>query len=529
MARRRPLQPPRAAVLAVALVPLASGLLPAQPPAPFAGEERVVAIDLMVAVDGDDGRKLPSDLRPRDFEIRHDGEARPVVALEVPDAEGAEPWSSVIWLDLVLTARPAVRWAASVLGEQAEALVALGSVEVVVADPHPRVLLEATRDAALVMSTLARFALEPMNAEDAVVAVRDDALESAGEVPAAELVRAAMTAEEALIRRQQDDLLGWLAERPGGGARRALFLVSGGFDLDPQAFYATHLGSEATAAAGAPAFAAIAEGTARLLAAYGWITLPVLAPLAPSSEGVSLGKLFIPEDQEPPPPDPAAIQDVDPVDLGPKLRDPPLGPRAIIRHNRDAKKARAYVDLAATHHRYGDLKSAAEALQKALVHFDGAAETAAEQTAVWVELALTFDRLGRRGAARYAMARAVELDPSQAAGRGGLLARLLAPQESLERLAAVTTGSLLHSPEELTGALAALAGRIRLTYQVSGPPAAELAPVEVRFRGGKRRLLAPAWARNGVPEALAAVRLRRLLAGELDDGELRVEARFAPA
>jgi hypothetical protein len=120
-------------LLLTAQAPLAPSL-PAPPP-----REAGVAVEVL-----DAKGEPPRQGRAVELSVAEDGAARRVLSVGPVPAE--TPWRVVIWVDRVLSGSRTVRGAAGALAAQAPALVALGTVEVVVAEPEPRVVLAPTRD-----------------------------------------------------------------------------------------------------------------------------------------------------------------------------------------------------------------------------------------------------------------------------------------------------------------------------------------------------------------------------------------------
>jgi len=242
-----------ASLLAVLAV-LAAVALPAQQTETFSEEVFVREVELVV--------DLPdiledNNLRPRDFRVLVDGQPREVTRVEpVADADLPAPWTVVVYVDQVLAAPGTVFYAGLSLAERARELTALGSVEVVVAGSDPRVVLAATREAKRVEEVLAGLAGEARVA-------RDRAAEAAG--PAAP--PAAVP-----LNRQFEKLLAFAADRRPSGPH-ALFLIADGIEVTPE--QAELLEGEQTGEPPPGSAAATFRGAARLLAAYGWVTIPV--------------------------------------------------------------------------------------------------------------------------------------------------------------------------------------------------------------------------------------------------------------
>lgn len=246
------------------------------PPSPTAAEVRL-AVEVL------DPKGVPkTGLKPEDFAVSESSEPRRVLGVEPlgPD----HPWRVVIYVDRVLSGTRTVRGAAGALAAQARELVALGPVELVVAEPEPRVVLSPTREAAAVDEALSRLLLMGDGRDD-LRAIRQKFTENAasGATPEEgdlqERIAEAVTEEVRLAGRQQDFLLTWLAEGTADGPR-ALFLVSDGFDPVPAEFYLGRLADDGARAELARALETetlqgAGEETARAAAELGWTVLPL--------------------------------------------------------------------------------------------------------------------------------------------------------------------------------------------------------------------------------------------------------------
>ena len=483
----------------------------------FAGRERVTAVDLVV-----EAAWLPPS---GGLEVTEDGEERPVVSVE--QAGEAEPWRLVVWFELPLATPEGVRWAADALAERAADLVELGTVEVVVADPEPRTVLPPARDAEALVRALAAIAQEARAGDELVRLRRAVARELAGAAPAdaeeADLARTAAAEEARFVEERADALLvrlAAIAAEPGTGSRRALLLVAAGWDLDPAAFYRACLARDASEPArtrrpwrkpepdrAAPASGevgwpagtgATTEALARTLAAYGWVTLALATPVPQEPEWHLRRRAEVWIDQS---------------------------------HRPEAGEA--YLELGRALAAQGELERAVDTYRDAIHAFYDHPASAARQALAEAELGDVLARMERHGEAERWWRRALARDSSLAARYPGAAAALAAPREPLEALAKATAGRLVRDDPERPGALESALGtleeRVRITYQRPGPPDGGLHPLTVRRDGRERPLPAPAWARAGTPETVAAARLRRLLAtGETAGSTLVVTADAAP-
>ncbi len=287
---------------------LFAALLQAAPsPAPAPAAAPVSTIELPVQILDSKG-EVPRALQAGDLTVLDAGQPRPVVSL----APLSRPWRIVVYVDRVLTGSRTLRAAAGTLAEQAARLSALGTVEVVVAEPQPRVALAPTRETAAIDEALSKLWLENDGRDDVRALrqhFRDEKTE--GGVDPADRATQGIDAEARLVRGQQDAFAEWLVAQ-GGDGPRVVFLVSDGFDIDPAKFYRGSL------AEGEGALEKTAAESARTAAALGWIvypmpvgdaTLPDLrkfkprsTPKAPLGGTITLGGKTPEESQPPPPP-----------------------------------------------------------------------------------------------------------------------------------------------------------------------------------------------------------------------------------
>jgi len=220
--------------------------------------EREILVDVPDLLEGD-------RLAAGDFQVRVDGQPREVSRA----APAAGAWTVVVYVDPALASPGTVFYSGLALANRAADLTRLGTVELVVADPEPRVTVPPTREPLPLHQALADLAAAARVERD-----RAGGLAAAGPSPDR-------------IRGRLDELLLWLtARRPAGP--HAVFLIMDGPDLTPEQTAA--LGSPAPAG-GPETVAAVFQRTARLLAAYGWVAIPVPlrkeqvgAPIAPRSE-----------------------------------------------------------------------------------------------------------------------------------------------------------------------------------------------------------------------------------------------------
>ena len=482
---------------AVAATLLAVGPAVGQQPR-FEGDETVIGRQLMVELL--DRHREPISAADRrlartELELVVDGQP---IGPRLLDVEARPDWQLVLYFDRQLAGAQEIAWAASVLGERALELTSLGDVEVVVAGPAPRRVVPATRETGLVEAALAQLALFRGDEASAVLALRDDFLAALGqlesaeaeerEVSPAELAALAVAEEARLIAAQQDRLAAWLLASSEPGRPRAVFWVTGGFDLRPADFYSAY-GEEVEATD----LTELTAATARLIGGDGWIVHSLVRPpfrTLPARWGL-LRRIEV-----------------------------------LLDGNRNPKKAAAYLELSREMREAGKLGNAERAARKALYHYYDDPKLAAERASAYVELGEILELAGRRLDARRAFQRAIDLEPELAGRYLGLAALLVEPRESLDILRRGTSGVSAASREELTAGLERLAGRLALPFQLAGEDRHRL--IEVDVVGPQERrwsVRAPSHLRSGSPPELAELRLRRFLAGEPSEGELAVDLR----
>ncbi|HWM91803.1 MAG TPA: hypothetical protein VN493_13645 [Thermoanaerobaculia bacterium] len=194
---------------------------------------------------------------PESLVVVEDGQYRSVTKVDSLE----ETWNAVVWVDKALAEPETVFLGALALAQQASELARMASVEVVVASPGVRIETASTREPRRLEQVLADLAGKAR-------VERDRAAARPGERSGVSSRPDATT-----LRRQLDRLLVHLAGRRDPGPR-VLFLIADGFVVTPRESKAFETGS---AAPEAGERAAAIQGAARLLAAYGWVT--VVLPL----------------------------------------------------------------------------------------------------------------------------------------------------------------------------------------------------------------------------------------------------------
>jgi Ca-activated chloride channel family protein len=270
----------------------------------------LLSIGLALAVAGG-----PARAQEAEDAATADDEARVTVALPADEAAEARvvaggvarsfrvvepsPWQVAIYFDQLLSDPRVLRNGTVLLSERAEALAALGPVEILLGGATVRSALPPTRDVTAISDALAWLRIRESSADaqgelrrDFATAWAEDEVDGAA---LAELAAESVARESELIRLQQEGLLLW-ATGERNSDRRLLVLVGSGFDTDPTAFYrellrqSGHSEVEVPQAVVDPTAAEVAQA----LALSGWTVLAY----APGERGDAL--LAGPSAQVPP-------------------------------------------------------------------------------------------------------------------------------------------------------------------------------------------------------------------------------------
>ncbi|REJ79646.1 MAG: VWA domain-containing protein [Acidobacteria bacterium] len=222
--------------------------------------------------------------------------------LEIRQVRPSDPARTrvVLYFDSAVSSTAALRAAADRYSQRIAELVALGEVEIVLADPQPTAIAPASRDPELIGNALQRIFLRT-EAEDVLrqrreIFLRGETLDAraAGDgdggggatrgierLPASqrnELAREAMADELFVLASRHDAMLRWLAEREQSAASGRwtssyLFLVQESLALDPLSFYSRHADPAELAALATEAPSAVL--LAEAIAAHGWVLFPL--------------------------------------------------------------------------------------------------------------------------------------------------------------------------------------------------------------------------------------------------------------
>ena len=482
----------RTAVAVVLLLVFPLSLVAQQQP--FGEQMNVTAIEVTAEVVDAHGR-TPGDLQPSDFVIIEDGVERPVKAVEylsgatgaatingtqvveaAPVAEpaaapkptpevttAAKPWDILIYIDFDLSGRRTIRDAVRALAAQAPRMAKTGRVEVVVADPSPRRLLEPSNDPDAIAKALTLT--EVLNPADRLTHIRKQFLENLNDKIARKDepkfaglndTRMPISEEGMLIRNFLDRLGTYIGGYHRDGTR-ALFLVSDGYDVDPSDFYAPTLPPPAGASA-----------------------LDVRAKVA----------------------------------LDRTASDSP-------RNTERMKNAGLATKGGA------DMYMSGEALQTNRRSFDEFAQQAAAGGWTIVSLRgglsgnVTDDATVRAGqrATNFGSQAPVTGRPN-----GTINVR---DKEPLNGMADATGGAVETVPSHFFRAIDSLSNRVKLTYTVSRAADPHIRHVDVRVRRPGLTVNAAKWASSSTPEYIAARRASELVAGNNVRGELPLVAKLS--
>ena len=299
----------------------------------------VTAIDVIADV-RDNAGKVPEGLSAGDFVLLEDGVERKIIGVELMRTERTAPaqpaaaaatsapasaapaaavpprrlWQTVIYFENLLSNGQGRRRSASELAQHVDKLVAMGTVDVVYADPQPTVLVRGSRDGAAVRAALEKISastgfnqlalhrrdfhntvqsasgLDALKKNSPPPVIRTigqpDAPQPSFDRPVGRMgppvavdpntVRPYIEQEIQYIKRMQSTVLSWLGNYRRHSPR-ALLLVTDGFDLDPFEFYQTNLTKQNAVALRAEMthanLADINSRFAQSLSAAGWTSI----------------------------------------------------------------------------------------------------------------------------------------------------------------------------------------------------------------------------------------------------------------
>ncbi len=255
---RKRLAPPGFAVAAALLVAApASAQSPTPRPTPFAERVEVTVRTVLVRITDKDGKPPSPPPGPEDLEVEEGGRpvkvlgvdpARPTAAPALPAPTSGLPAAPApapagaaaaaflpqhLYVDTTLLEAGSVPRVASAFERHLDAVLANGTLEIVVADPQPRQILEASRDPAAIRRALGDMA-RGISAKEALIQVRRQGVATLrGDmcVDFESQARIAAEQELRLIGDSLDRLLRWAASL-GGQRPDVVYFASDGFDTD---------------------------------------------------------------------------------------------------------------------------------------------------------------------------------------------------------------------------------------------------------------------------------------------------------
>lgn len=519
---------------------------------PLLEEQRVTAVDTLLHFDRGGfsewatGNATPEKLEAADFSVTLDGSPRQVVAIEALehlDPSRRSRWTQLIYIDCTMSTTADLRRALALLHRELPRLLALGPLEVLIADPAPRRLIGETNSSAELEALLSRLALDtechdrPQELRDELLRLKQEKREATPGEPSgapppnpAQIAAAAREAEQEAVRLSTLGLLQALSQEPRSiGSQKVVYLIHNGFDRRSEAFYLAQ-GALPDVPGQEPRIGPIL--LAKLIAAYGWTVMPVSeSAFRASLKGVDIGRFV------------ADVQSGEELlENNPQLAtSPPLTPidqekrnqsllgalTASLREKRDPKRAESYLELAQALLGAKKWAEAEDNFRKAIYHFDGVKKHQAKEAKAWLGVGMAKAGQGELSAGRLATERAIELDPKLVEQGEAETTQLGDRALFLAGLAEATLGRAVVGEEQLRRALGDLGIRIRLTFQITGGPTGRLMPLAVQHRGGERIKFLP-WGRFGTPEEIATVRLLAALDDELgaveSDGGLDLAA-----
>jgi hypothetical protein len=267
------------------LLALTAAAAPSQTPAPtptsvpgFTERVEVNVRTIFAVIVDSKGRAVGRPLGPGDVEVLEDGIPAQVLgvdpirpldpgspspsALAPPSPSAPAPASArpapagplqtlpqFLYVDTSLMRKQSVKEVAQTVEKNLEAILSRGPLEIVVADPDPKVFLARTSDASQIRGKLSELArtvsgrermrdirrdLDPRIGGNAVTAARAEGIQRQARA------RAGMREEIALVRQSLDRLDRWAAATASGHPA-IVYLADDGFDANPADFWANLL------------------------------------------------------------------------------------------------------------------------------------------------------------------------------------------------------------------------------------------------------------------------------------------------
>lgn len=464
---------------------------------PFGEEVGVTSVDLWVGAPSGAFHRWWSGSKTRqpsfdDLRLVVGGSGVTITSVETSKSDKA-PWQILIWFDAALGDERGLRWAALALSERAGVLAEKGSVQMVVADPDPRLIVAPSAGKDVLEASLSDLAILG-EASDQLRIHRQDFLEESLELEGEaldELARLYAAAEIDFILGQQDRLLEWLAETTEPGARRLLIYVGNGFERPTARFYGLEEADDLS-----PLLEEESLEWTRAVASYDWTTVAMVPedPPALVRKGVTIGRW--------------RFRWGFPFIVG------------AYEGERDPELAKAFVELGDSELVAGNLAAADAAYRKAIHHYHGDDATRVEQGAASLKLAEVLVLRNDPGAARLHFFNALALDPDLETVPKVEWAPFLDSVAVLEELAADTGGLVVRRSRDLEGAIRDLEARRRLSFELQGLPRGERLSLALESGDGGAVYLHRKWVRSGTPPRVARARLRDFLRESEDEPDL---------
>ena len=239
---------------------------------PFVEKVEVRVRSIVVYATDAKGNPPTPPLRPADLRILENGKAAEILDVEpmpssrkaaapptpgdafpssTPAAAGPPGTSQYLYLDTTALHRRSMKLVTDAIAGHLDGILALGPLEIVLADATPAVYLPFTSDPAAVRKALHDLG-ETVPGKQLLLNIRQDALKeirdtqlNAKSAMASDTrahIRSAAEHELALLRISFDRLAAWASARPDTGAG-ILYYATDGFDMDPIEVYRTSIGS----------------------------------------------------------------------------------------------------------------------------------------------------------------------------------------------------------------------------------------------------------------------------------------------
>jgi len=240
--------------------------VPGAPAGVFSGAVQVTSVSVLIRATDAAGRPV-TDLRSDEVEVREDGVPADEVGIEplVPKgravavaaphaSRGTEPAAAppaaitipstkvTVYLQADLLNREQLSWAIKGLRNEADKLVTLGPMNLVVADPDPTLEASEIKTTEGIDEALDRLK-EHSHLYSVIERIRRDFRRNAADMPASIKRHLALQSTSEELRRVGDSverLRSWNSKQKREGGR-VLVLASSGFELDPWAYYSAFL------------------------------------------------------------------------------------------------------------------------------------------------------------------------------------------------------------------------------------------------------------------------------------------------